>query len=978
MASIERTAYPRLNNNSSSLELEKLFTPNPDEIAFAKSKSNNETGYLSLMVYLKCFENLFYFPQKKDIPKSIINHIRKRLKLPKKTPFLVPKRSQARYRGYIRYYLGIKNPDQERIEIIEKSMEKTALIRNDPVDLINISIQELLSSRHELPAYSNLNRLALKIRNKTHKSIYRKINKKLRKENRDFLKSLLKTSKEYNRSKYNRLKELPKSISLNHLDQWLDHLEWIKSLGIADKYLKGISINKIELFAEEARSLDASEIKGFQKPKQYTLILSLIRSTLHTTTDSLVDMFLKRIKIIHNSASEKLKEVREENIGLNEKLIDLLESILLSFEENNGSKIEEVIKEYGETDKLIEECRKVNAYKDNNYLPFLWKYYWRHRSSLFRVIKALDFSSTTEDQSVANAIDYLKRCQYKKASNIDAEVDLDFASKRWKKLVITKDKEKFDRRYFELCVFSYLADELRSGDICVADSNDYNDFRTQLLSWKECLALLDSYCKNIGIANTAEDFVKQLIEELRKTAETVDNNYPNNSHLIITEDGQVKLKKYKKKTLSPEAIEIADLIEKRMPERKLLDILCNCETWINWTKHFAPISGSDPKLSEPEKSYIVTTFTYGTSFSPNQFSKHMEDVSPHSISYINGRHVNVDKLNKVNADFVNAYNRFSLSKLWGNGSTAGADGTHVKIYENNLLAEYHIRYGAIGGISYSHVADNYVALFNNFIPCGVWEGIYIIEGLLKNESDIHPDTIHADTQGQSTPVFALSHLLGINLMPRIRNWKDLTIYRANASDSYEHIDGLFGDHINWELIKTHWKDMIQVVISIQEGKISSSRLLKILGTYSKKNKLYKAFQELGRVRRSIFLLKYISDPEMQQMITAMANKVESYHNFSEYFRFGSMGMLRTNDPVEQEKMMKYNNIIANAVMLQNVVDITNIINEMIDEGVKIEPEHLLGLSPYLTSSILRFGNYTLNMAIVPPPLIETINFISMN
>ena len=72
-------------------------------------------------------------------------------------------------------------------------------------------------------------------------------------------------------------------------------------------------------------------------------------------------------------------------------------------------------------------------------------------------------------------------------------------------------------------------------------------------------------------------------------------------------------------------------------------------------------------------------------------------------------------------------------------------------YEN-LLSEYHIRYGGYGGIAYHHVSDTYVALFSHFISCGTWEAVYIIEGLLKNRSDIQPHTVHADTQGQSTPV----------------------------------------------------------------------------------------------------------------------------------------------------------------------------------------------------------------------------------
>jgi hypothetical protein len=49
-----------------------------------------------------------------------------------------------------------------------------------------------------------------------------------------------------------------------------------------------------------------------------------------------------------------------------------------------------------------------------------------------------------------------------------------------------------------------------------------------------------------------------------------------------------------------------------------------------------------------------------------------------------------------------------------------------------------------------------IALFSRFVPCGVWEAVYIINGLLKNASEMKPDTIHADTRGQSFPVFCLA------------------------------------------------------------------------------------------------------------------------------------------------------------------------------------------------------------------------------
>ncbi len=104
-----------------------------------------------------------------------------------------------------------------------------------------------------------------------------------------------------------------------------------------------------------------------------------------------------------------------------------------------------------------------------------------------------------------------------------------------------------------------------------------------------------------------------------------------------------------------------------------------------------------------------------------------------------------------------------------------------------------MRYGKPGGIAYHHISDTYIALFTHFIPCGVWEAVYIIEGLLKNTSKVKPTTVHTDTQGQSFPVFALAHLLGFDLMPRISNWKDLTFYRPTKQTEYVHIDALFGE-----------------------------------------------------------------------------------------------------------------------------------------------------------------------------------------
>ncbi|MBG3851835.1 Tn3 family transposase [Xanthomonas hortorum pv. carotae] len=84
---------------------------------------------------------------------------------------------------------------------------------------------------------------------------------------------------------------------------------------------------------------------------------------------------------------------------------------------------------------------------------------------------------------------------------------------------------------------------------------------------------------------------------------------------------------------------------------------------------------------------------------------------------------------------------------------------------------------------------------------------------------------------------------------------------------------LFRDTVDWDLIETHWKDLMQVVLSIKTGKIAASTLMRKLGNYSRKNRLYQTFKALGSAVRTLFLLQYISNRELREQITASTNKV---------------------------------------------------------------------------------------------------------
>jgi TnpA family transposase len=178
---------------------------------------------------------------------------------------------------------------------------------------------------------------------------------------------------------------------------------------------------------------------------------------------------------------------------------------------------------------------------------------------------------------------------------------------------------------------------------------------------------------------------------------------------------------------------------------------------------------------------------------------------------------------------------------------AAVDGTMMDAAVDNLLAETSIRYGGYGGIANHLVADTYVALFSRFVPCGVWEAVYLIDSLFQNQSAAQPGQVHANTRGQSLPVFGLAHLLGIDLLPRIRNFQDLTFHRPDPAVCYRHIDQLFSatpaPSSPGTFCAATGQDLMQVALSVKQGAVSSVTLLRRRNNRSRKNQINQAFRE---------------------------------------------------------------------------------------------------------------------------------------
>jgi TnpA family transposase len=979
MPSIDRTAYPRFKRTPTRQELEAIYTPTEAELAFVTTTAREDLHRLHLLLWLKSFQRLGYFPLLTDIPSAIVEHLRAGLALDGTIqPGYAHPKMRYRHQQAVREFLQVQVFDETARQVVTTTVEQAAAILDSPADLINVALEELVRLRYELPAFSTLDRLVSHVRTQVNTALFARVQARLTPAEQTMYQGLLLVRNR--RSGFQALKELPKSPTVGHLKELEAKLNWLEQLGDTDRLLEGIPLAKIKHFAAEAGVQDAGTMADFEPPKRLTLIICLIHQERMTARDDVVTMLLKSMAHIQKEAQAELARLREAHKSTTLALVDTLAEIAGASADTPepallGQQVQALIESRGGATALLEDCATIASYHSNTYQPLLWRFYKSHRKVLFQIMRLLTIRSTTQDQTLCKALEFVLENQRKRSEWLRGDLDLSFASDLWQRLIIDRRRRKprLARRQLEVCVFVYAAYELKTGDLCVTGSAQYADYRAQLLSWEECAPRVADYCKALGLPTTPQAFVAGLVDWLTTTAAKVDQTFPANQQLRITPQGEPVLQRLRRQPTSPSLAPLRAALDLQLPQRHLLDIVRNVEHWTNWSRHFGPLSGADPKLENPRERYILTTFSYGTNIGPAQMARHLRGrVSAHQIWSVNLRHITAERIDAAIRDIVNCYSRFRLPRLWGDEKVAAADGTKFELYEENLLAEYHIRYDGYGGIAYHHVSALYIALISHFIVCGAWEAIYLLDGLEKNTSDIQPDTIHADTQGQSAPVFGMAYLMGIKLMPRIRNWKDLVFYRPSKGTVYQHIDSLFSDVIDWQLIETHWQDLFQVVLSIKAGKVLPSMLLQKLSTYSRKNRLYQAFRELGRVVRTVFLLQYLSDTQLREQIQAMTNKVEAYNGFSKWINFGGEGVWAENDPAELEKRVKYNGLVANAVILQNVVDMTAALRTLAADGHTVKREDIAALSPYWTSHIQRFGDYVLNLDELPDPLDEDL------
>ena len=977
MTQIHETAYPRLKNDPSPEDLNDVYTLTAAEIAFIDQIAKRPAARAVAFLYLKLFQRLGYFERIMKIPPLIRDYIVAQTgypRSPKSSELVRFENSGGRQQlvNALRRYHDVRPLDRQGQVWLQHVAETAADTRHVVADIINVLLEELVHHRYELPAFSTLERIAIRARERIHDSHFASITRQLDPKVKSLIDGLFKKQANDATSGWTLLKREPKKPTNKETRLYLQHIRRLQLL-VEQLPKPDIPVPKLKQYRFLARAMDASEMAELKPQKRYALAVIFIRAQYAQTMDDAADLFVRLLQNLENHARTKLLAYQQDHFQRTDELVEQLKDILEAYriDGNDRQRVEAIGScLIAEVDDLLAICDEHMAYAGRNHLPFLIQPYKAIRAQLLNCLEIVQPRSSSEDDVLLRMFEIVRNQRNNRIdtipfsmTGIDEERDLHWMSVAWKKLAMVRNEGStfcsLQRRYFELAVLFAIRDELKSGDLYIEHGERYDDYREQLVDDETLERELAEFGEVTGIETDSAIFVSELKQAMRANAAEVDAGFPDNAHAEIV-DGRLILKKPPASEL-PSGIRVVDqAITERMENLSIVDVLIDAERWLQLHKLFRPLAGTESRIEELRPRVISTLFCYGCNLGPTQTARSIRGMSRKQVAWLNLKYVTEDVLEQAIVKVINAYNKFELPSYWGSGKHASADGTKWNLYEQNLISEHHIRYGGYGGIGYYHVSDKFIALFSHFISCGTYEGTHILDGLMSNTSDIRPEMLHGDTQAQSYTVFALAHLLGIKLMPRIRGIKDLVFHRPDSSTTYRHINGLFSDGIDWRLIETHLPDMLRVAVSIKLGKITASAILRRLGTYSRKNKLYFAFRELGKVTRTMFLLKYVGNMELRKLIQSETNKSEQFNAFAKALFFGGEGIIAENIRHEQRKVVKYNHLVANMVILHNVVGMSKVLKQMREEGISIDEEILSGLAPYRLQHINRFGDYTLD------------------
>src|SRR5271155_3511790 len=302
----------------------------------------------------------------------------------------------------------------------------------------------------------------------------------------------------------------------------------------------------------------------------------------------------------------------------------------------------------------------------------------------------------------------------------------------------------------------------------------------------------------------------------------------------------------------------------------LLDMVKECDLRLGLTDAFkSPTSHENLDRSALRPRLLLCLHGLGTNAGLQRMASLGSGVTIKDLAYVRRRYLSVPTLREAIAVVANGTLAARNPAIWGDGTTACAsDSKHFGAWDQNLTTQWHVRYGGRGVMIYWHVDGNSLCIHSQLKSPSSSEVASMIEGVVHHCTEMEVDRQYVDSHGQSTIAFAFCQLLGFQLLPRLKAIPVQKLSRPDVgrADAYPTIEANLTNPIDWELIRQQYDQMVKYVTAVRLGTAETESILRRFVRSNIQHPTYKAFSELGRAVKTIFLCQYLHSEALRREI----------------------------------------------------------------------------------------------------------------
>lgn len=692
-------------------------------------------------------------------------------------------------------------------------------------------------------------------------------------------------------------------------------------------------------------------------------------------TDDLIDLLIETIHQIGARAERKVERELLDDLkrvtGKQSLLFELADATLA---QPDGVVRDVVFPVVGEQTlhDLVKEWKATGpTYRVTLRTVIRNSYRGHYRRMVPKLLAALEFRSNNDrHRPVMQALDLVKRFADTKVHTFppDEEVPLDGVVRGlWRDAVVEKDaagRDRINRVTYEIAVLEALREQLRCKEIWGVGANRYRNPDEDLPA--DFDQNREEYYQALNLPLDAERFIADLQAEMRAALSTFDTGLKQNRHVRLSGKGGgwITLTPLDAQPAPPHLTALKAELNAIWPMTSLLDMVKETDLRLAFTEAMkSPTSYETMERSGLQPRLLLCLHGLGTNAGLQRMAGLDSGTTARDLAYVRQRYISVDAMRRAVAIVADGTLRARNPAIWGSGTTACAsDSKHFGAWDQNLTTQWHVRYGGRGIMIYWHVERNSLCIHSQLKSPSSSEVASMIEGVIHHCTEMEVDRQYVDSHGQSTVAFAFCRLLGFHLLPRLKAIHSQKLYRPETgkADAYANLQQILTRPIDWELVRQQYDQMIKYTTALRLGTAETEAILRRFTKKNVQHPTYKAFAELGKAIKTIFLCRYLHSEELRREINEGLNVVEQWNGATDFVFFARRGEMVSNRREDHEISMLALHLIQNCMVYINTLMIQKVLAQPHWKD-KLTPRDYAALTPLIWEHVNPYGRFDLDM-----------------